>query len=115
MVRHRLQGGQRHHPFAFVAFGDESGDPPLVADRDRQGSRLGRRPCLKVAFSSFAEITNQEGKVERHVRFLAPLAFVSLQIISAIIDRSALADLMVTELAKAAAHYWAKQRRWVGL
>ena len=43
--------------------------------------------------ASFAEIAEREGKVERHVRFLAPLAFVSPRIVTAIIDSSALANL----------------------
>ena len=51
--------------------------------------------------AGFAHIARCEGKVERHVRFLAPLAFVSPQIVASIIDRSAPADLTVTALAKA--------------
>jgi hypothetical protein len=37
--------------------------------------------------ASFAEIAKQEGKVERHIRLLCPLAFVSPRIISAIHGR----------------------------
>ena len=36
--------------------------------------------------ASFAEIAKQEGRVERHVRLLAPLAFVSPRMISAILE-----------------------------
>jgi hypothetical protein len=39
-----------------------------------------------------------EGKVERHIRLLAPLAFVSPNIISTIIDGAA-PSIGVTELA----------------
>jgi len=61
--------------------------------------------------ASFAEIAEREGKVERHVRFLAPLAFVSPRTVSAIVDGSAPADLTVTELAKSLPYSWAEQER----
>src|SRR5436305_7167220 len=64
---------------------------------------------------SFAEIARREGKVERHIRLLAPLAFVSPKIISAIIDGTVPADLTVTGLAKALPHSWAEQERRIGL
>ncbi|MGZ9089922.1 MAG: recombinase family protein, partial [Rhodoplanes sp.] len=51
--------------------------------------------------ADFADIAQREGKVERHVRFLAPLAFVSPRIVASIFDRSAPADLTVTALARA--------------
>jgi len=57
--------------------------------------------------ASFAEIAKGRGKVERHVRFLAPLAFASPRIIKAIIDGNAPADLTVTQLAKALRNSWA--------
>jgi site-specific DNA recombinase len=65
--------------------------------------------------SSFAEITAREGKVERHVRFLAPLAFVSPRIVSAIMDGTAPAHLTVTLLAKALPYSWAEQDRRLGV
>jgi site-specific DNA recombinase len=65
--------------------------------------------------ASFAEIARREGKVERHIRLLAPLAFVSPKIISAIIDGIVPADLTVTGLAKALPHSWAEQERRIGL
>jgi site-specific DNA recombinase len=58
--------------------------------------------------ASFAEIAKQEGKVERHVRFLAQLAFVSPRIVSAIANRS-VPDLKVTDLAKASVFSWTEQ------
>jgi site-specific DNA recombinase len=61
--------------------------------------------------ASFAEIARKEGKVERHVRFLAPLAFVSPRIISEIIDGAALPTPTVTGLAQGLADFWAKQER----
>src|SRR5439155_17555565 len=38
--------------------------------------------------ASLAEIAKQEGKVERHIRFLTLLAFVSPRIVSAIANHS---------------------------
>src|SRR5215211_5623646 len=65
--------------------------------------------------SSFAQIAKREGKVERHIRFLAPLALVSPRIVAAIIDGSAPADLTITALAKALPYSWAEQERQLGL
>jgi site-specific DNA recombinase len=61
--------------------------------------------------SSFTEIAKLEGKVGRHIRLLAPLAFVSPRIISAIINGSAPASLTVTRLAQPLAHSWSEQER----
>src|SRR5215204_2572754 len=65
--------------------------------------------------SSFAQIAKREGKVERHIRFLAPLALVSPRIVAALIDGSAPADLTITALAKALPYSWAEQERRLGL
>jgi site-specific DNA recombinase len=65
--------------------------------------------------TSFPEIAGREGKVERHVRFLAPLAFVSPSVLSAIMDGTAPAHLTVTLLAKAMPYSWAEQDRRLGL
>jgi hypothetical protein len=59
----------------------------------------------------FVQLAEREGKVERHVRFLAPLAFVSPRIVSAIIDSTAPADLTVTNLANSLPHAWDEQER----
>ena len=73
-----------------------------------EGIRLGR-------FASFAEIAGHEAQGERHIRLLAPLAFLSPRIIAAIVDGTAPADLTVTGLAKALPYSWAKQEERVGL
>ncbi|MCX7313730.1 MAG: recombinase family protein [Alphaproteobacteria bacterium] len=70
---------------------------------------------VKGRVSSFAEIARREGKVERHIRFLAPLAFVSPQLITAIIDGAAPADIAATEIAKSLPYSWVEQRRRLGL
>ena len=59
--------------------------------------------------SSFAEIAEREGRVERHIRLLAPLASVSPQIISALIDQIAPPDFTVTNLARGLAYLWSDQ------
>ena len=49
--------------------------------------------------------------VERHVRLLAPLAFVAPRIVAAIADGNAPANLTVTGLAKALPYSWAEQQK----
>jgi site-specific DNA recombinase len=90
----------------------------------------GRREALLIAIArarewmddlahgrvaSFAAIARREGKVERHIRLLAPLAFLSPRIVSALLDGTAPADLTPTKLARALPHSWAEQERQVGL
>jgi DNA invertase Pin-like site-specific DNA recombinase len=58
---------------------------------------------------SFADIATKENKVERHIRLLAPLAFVAPSIVQSIIDGTAPANLTVTELAKSSVHSWRQQ------
>jgi site-specific DNA recombinase len=64
--------------------------------------------------ASFAEIAAREGKAERHIRLLAPLAFVSPRIIAALIDGTAPADLTVTGLARTLPYSWTEQERLIG-
>jgi site-specific DNA recombinase len=64
--------------------------------------------------ASFAQIAKREDRVERHVRFLAPLAFLSPRIVGAIIDGNAPPDLTVTGLAKTLPYSWAEQERRLG-
>jgi DNA invertase Pin-like site-specific DNA recombinase len=59
---------------------------------------------------SFSEIAMREGKVERHIRLLAPLAFVSPRIVSEIVDGVAPPDLTVSSLAKHLAYPWSEQK-----
>jgi site-specific DNA recombinase len=59
---------------------------------------------------SFDDIATKEKKVERHIRLLAPLAFVAPSIVQSIIEATAPAHLTVTELAKSSAHSWHRQQ-----
>jgi site-specific DNA recombinase len=92
--------------------------------------KAGRRDALLIAIvkarqwiddlahgraASFAVIARREGKAERHIRLLAPLAFVSPRIVSALLDGTAPADLTLTKLARALPYCWAEQERRVQL
>jgi hypothetical protein len=58
---------------------------------------------------SFADIARREAKAERHIRHLAPLAFVSPRIITAIVDGTAPAGLTTTALAAGLPFSWSAQ------
>src|SRR5438128_11377662 len=64
--------------------------------------------------ASFAAIARREGKAERHIRLLAPLAFLSPRIVAALLDGTAPADLTLTQLARALPYSWTEQERRVG-
>jgi site-specific DNA recombinase len=91
--------------------------------------KAGRREALLIAIAkarqwigdlahgraaSFAVIARREGKAERHIRRLAPLAFVSPRIVSTLLDGTAPAKLTLTKLARALPYCWAEQERRVG-
>jgi site-specific DNA recombinase len=90
----------------------------------------GRREALLIAIAkarawmedlahgrvaSFAAIARREAKVERHIRLLAPLAFLSPRIVSRLLDGTAPASLTITALARALPWSWAEQERRLGL
>jgi site-specific DNA recombinase len=104
--------GILHEPSEKPAMKPESRDALLTAIAKARGwiddIRLGR-------LASFAEIAKREALCERHIRLLAPLAFLSPRIIAAIVDGTAAADLTVTGLAKALPYSWAEQERTFGL
>jgi hypothetical protein len=59
---------------------------------------------------SFTEIAEREGKVERHIRLLAPLAFIPPRTLAAIIDGTGPHDATVTALAQAVPYRWTAVR-----
>jgi hypothetical protein len=67
------------------------------------------------SMGALLEIAENEALGERHIRLLAPLAFLSPRIIAAIVNGTAPADLTVTGLAKALPYSWAKQEESIGL
>jgi len=101
-----------HAPSANAALKPESRDALLTAIAKARSwiddIRLGR-------VGSFLEIAGREGRGERHIRLLAPLAFVSPRIVAAIAGGTAPAPLTVTGLAKALPYSWAEQERSTGL
>jgi site-specific DNA recombinase len=60
---------------------------------------------------SFADIARREGKAERHIRHLAPLAFVSPRIITAIMEGTVPAGLTATALARGLPYSWTEQEQ----
>ena len=90
-----------HAPYTEPAMKPESRDALLAAITKARGwidaIRVG-------AIGSFAEIAEREAQGERHIRLLAPLAFLSPRIIAAIAG-----------LAKALPYSWAEQEQSIGL
>src|SRR3954452_3759730 len=84
-----------HTPSASPTLKPETRDALLMAIAK---ARAWIDDLTEHGIASFAEIALREGKVERHIRLLAPLAFVSPKIISAIIDGTVPADLTVPRL-----------------
>jgi site-specific DNA recombinase len=103
--------GILHEPGKKPTMKPESRDALLTAIAKARGwiedIRLGR-------VASFAEIAERENRVERHIRLLAPLAFLSPHLIAAIADGTAPADLTVTSLAKSLPYSWAEQDQRFG-
>src|SRR5437660_10270694 len=54
--------------------------------------------------ASVAVIARREEKAERHIRLLAPLAFVSPRTLSVLLDGTATDDVSLTKLARALAY-----------
>jgi len=111
-------------PWSAATFADVKGI--LHSPSPRPTMRLETREALLSAIAkariwinhlvegrigSFGEIATREGKVERHIRLLAPLAFVSPRIISAIMDGTAPPGLTVTGLAQPLAYSWTEQEQ----
>ena len=61
--------------------------------------------------ATLAVIARREGIIERHVRLLLSLAFVSPRILSALLDGTAPPNSTVTTLARALPWSWAEQER----
>jgi site-specific DNA recombinase len=97
--------GILHEPSEKPAMKPESRDALLIA------IAKARKWIEDIRFghlASFAEIAEREAVGERHIRLLAPLAFLSPRIIAAIVHGTAPADLTVTGLAKALPYSWAE-------
>jgi site-specific DNA recombinase len=113
-------------PWSAVAFAEVKGilhSPaarPVISSETRVAvlTAIGRAriwidDLVQGRVSSFAEIAKRESKVERHIRLLTPLAFISPRMILAIVDGSAPADRTVTRLAQALPHSSAEQEQHI--
>ena len=78
-------------------------------------ARLWIDDLMEGRVGSIDAIAEREGKGERHIRLLMPLAFVSPRIVGAIVDGTAPAGLTVTALARALPHGWSEQARRLGI
>ena len=65
--------------------------------------------------ADFNTIAEREKLAERHVRFLAPLAYLSPRIIEAIAEGRAPAGLAVRRLARSLPLFWAEQERFLAI
>jgi site-specific DNA recombinase len=63
----------------------------------------------------FGAIARRDKLAERHVRFLAPLAYLSPRVIEAIAEGWAPADLTVTRLARNLPLSWTEQEEQFGI
>ena len=99
--------GVIHSPSQKSPMSEESRDALLAAIAK---ARAWIEDLAEGRIASFAEIATKEGKVERHIRLLAQLAFVAPRIVSAIGARQML-TLKVTNLAKATVPAWPKQQQ----
>ena len=61
------------------------------------------------SIAELEEIARREGRGERHIRLLAPLAFVSPHTVRSIINGNASADITVTGFAQRVADLWEDQ------
>ncbi|HEX9170233.1 MAG TPA: recombinase family protein [Roseiarcus sp.] len=69
---------------------------------------------VKDPATDIGTIAKRENLAERHVRFLAPLAYLSPRIIEAIAEGRAPADLTVTRLVRNLPIVWAEQEKQLG-
>ena len=70
---------------------------------------------LEQRVQSFEEIAEREQKVARHIRFLAPLAFLSPRIVAAIANGDVPAGVTVCGLVRSLPFNWAEQEQRFGL
>jgi site-specific DNA recombinase len=112
-------------PWSAATLGEVKGilhspSPPLRLSPETRDALLGAiakarlwiNDLVEGRIGSFSKIAIQERKVERHIRLLAPLAFVSPRIVAEIADGVAPVNLTVTGLAKRLAYSWAEQESY---
>jgi site-specific DNA recombinase len=95
--------GVLHQPEAKPTLKHETRDAILVAIAK---ARSWIDDVVSGRVQSVAEIAEREGKVERHIRLLMPLAFIPPRTLAAIIDGTGPHDATVTALAQAVPYRW---------
>jgi hypothetical protein len=107
-------------PIKGVAYA--SGEPSKLDSHDRNAllqaiarARKWMDNLIAGKVASFEEIGEVEKIGERHVRRLAPLAFLSPKIIQALANEVASSGLSVSRLTLALPHSWAEQEKVFGL
>jgi site-specific DNA recombinase len=89
--------GVLHQPDERPTLGAEARDAVLLAVAK---ARVWIDELASGRIQSFAEIAQSEGKVERHIRLLPPLAFVPPRVLASIADGTCRQDVTVTTLAR---------------
>ena len=88
-------------------------------DRDLLLRAIGRArnwvDSVEAGRTTFDAIAATEGLVERHVRRLAPLAYLAPSIVKAIANGTAPAGLTISSLTQALPHSWAEQEAQFGI
>jgi hypothetical protein len=95
--------GVLHQPEAKPTLKQENRDAILLAAAK---ARAWIDDVVSGRVQSFAEIAEREGRVERHIRLLTPLAFIPPRTLAAIIDGTGPHDATVTALAQAVPYRW---------
>jgi site-specific DNA recombinase len=95
--------GVLHQPVEQPTRGAEARDAILLAVAK---ARVWIDDLASGRIQSFSEIAQREGKVERHIRLLAPLAFVPPRVLAAIADGTFRQDVTVTTLAREVPFLW---------
>jgi site-specific DNA recombinase len=95
--------GVAHEPDEHATLKGEARDAILLAVAK---ARVWIDDLASGRISSFADIAKQEGKVERHIRLLAPVAFLPPRMLAAIADGTFRQVVTVTTLARAVPFSW---------
>jgi site-specific DNA recombinase len=95
--------GVVHQPEAKPTLKQETRDAILLAVAKARSWIDG---LASRRIQSFAEIAEREGRVERHIRLLTPLAFIPPRTLAAIIDGTGPHDATATTLAQAVPYRW---------
>jgi site-specific DNA recombinase len=107
-----LRKGVAHSPTRQSAM-DEARRVSLLTAIAR--ARDGIETIVKDPALDFGAIARREMLAERHVRFLAPLAYLSPRVIEAIAEGRGPAELTVTRLARNLPLSWTEQEEQLGL